>query len=79
MGLIYCICRTNCEVWQKCCKCFIDLEKEDKNLDYGTYYYADDGERRQDVMEVAFDINSIDKLKYECFKMEEKQNISGSG
>ena len=44
--------RTNCKIRQKCCKCCVDLEKEDKNLDYGTYYYAD-GERRQDVMEVT--------------------------
>ena len=35
---------------QCCCTCQ-DLEKEDKNLDYGTYYY-DDGDRRTDVMEV---------------------------
>ena len=54
-GLGYMI-RTNCEVRKKCCKCCgVDLEKEDENLDYGTYYYADDGERRQDVMEVSFD------------------------
>ena len=55
-GLIYMI-RTNCEIrktcYEKCCKCCIDLEKEDRNLDYGTYYH-DDGERRQDVMEVTF-------------------------
>ena len=48
--------RTNCEIRQKCCKCCVDLEKRDRNLDYGTYYYADDGERRQDLMEVTFDI-----------------------
>ena len=42
----------------KCkCKCSrVELEKEDENMDYGNYYYADDGERRQDVMEVSFDI-----------------------
>jgi len=50
-GVIYMI-RTNCKIRQKCCKCCIDLEKEDINLDYGNYYYADAGERRQDVMEV---------------------------
>jgi len=51
-GLGYMI-RTNCKIRQKCCKCgSVDLEKEDGNLDYGTYYYADDGKRRQDVMEV---------------------------
>merc|ERR1712032_1759791 len=44
--------RTNCEIRQKWCKCCcVDLEKRDRNLDYGNYYYAD-GERRQDVMEV---------------------------
>ena len=57
-GLGY-MCRTNCDIRktcnEKCCKCCVDLEKEDKNLDYGAYYYADDGERRQDVVEVAFD------------------------
>ena len=59
-GLGY-MCRTNCdnrktfcELQQKCCKCCIDLEKVDKNLDYGAYYYAD-GERRQDVVEVTID------------------------
>ena len=53
-GLIYMI-RTNCKIREKCCKCYVDLEKEDQNLDYGTYYDAD-GERRLDVMEVAFNI-----------------------
>jgi len=47
-GLVY-MCKTNCHCQVQCCK---DLEKEDKNLDYGTYYY-DDGERRTDVMEVS--------------------------
>ena len=51
-GLGYMI-RTNCEIRKTCCKCCIDLEKEDRNLDYGTYY-DHDGERRQDVMEVTF-------------------------
>ena len=52
-GLGY-MCRTNCDIQKKCCKCCcVDLEKEDKNLDYGAYYYAD-GERRQDVVEVDF-------------------------
>ena len=54
-GLIY-MCRRNCEIREKCCKCCVDLEKRDINLEYGTYYYADDGERRQDVMEVSFDV-----------------------
>ena len=51
-GLIY-MCRTNCEIRKTCCRCCIDLEKTDTNLDYGDYYY-EDGERRQDVMEVTF-------------------------
>ena len=53
-GLGYMI-RTNCKIREKCCKCCsdLDMEKEDRNLDYGTYYDAD-GERRQDVMEVSF-------------------------
>lgn len=43
--------RTSCEIRKTCCKCCVDLEKRDRNLEYGTYYDAD-GERRQDVMEV---------------------------
>jgi len=39
------------EIRETCCKCCVDLEKEDKNLDYGDYY-DQDGERRQDVMEM---------------------------
>ena len=49
LGLGYMI---RCEIRKKCCKCCVDLEKEDRNLDYGTYY-DHDGERRQDVMEVT--------------------------
>jgi len=55
-GLGYMI-RTNCKIREKCCKCCSDLdmeiplEKEDRDLDYGTYYDTD-GERIQDVMEV---------------------------
>ena len=49
-GLGY-MCRTNCELRKKCCKCCVDMEKEDKN--YGAYYDTD-GERGQDVMEVTF-------------------------
>ena len=56
-GLVYMI-RTNCALRKKCCKCCVKLEKEDKNLDYGNYYY-DDGERRQDVMEVTFGFPSL--------------------
>ena len=47
-------CLTSPLIRKKCCKCCAEVEKEDKNLDYGTYYY-DAGERRQDVVEVAFD------------------------
>ena len=53
-GLIY-MCRTNCEVRKNCCKCCVDIEKKDVNLDYGTYYDVE-GERRLDVMEVSFEI-----------------------
>ena len=55
VGLVYMI-RTNCHLKEKCCKCCINLEKEDDNLDYGTYYYAD-GDRRLDVMEVKMSIH----------------------
>ena len=51
VGLFFMI-RTNCHLKEKCCKCCIDLEKKDDNLDYGTYYFAD-GDRRLDVMEVT--------------------------
>lgn len=54
-GLIY-MCRNNRinrEIRKTCCPCCIDLEKTDRNLDYGEYYDSD-GERRQDVMEVTF-------------------------
>lgn len=45
----------------------LDLEKEDKNLDYGAYYY-DDGERRQDVVEVAFWFPWTNICIFECFR-----------
>jgi len=38
--------------------------KEDRNLDYGTYYY-DDGERRTNVMEV-----NDQNPEYDSFYME---------
>ena len=53
-GLVYMI-QTNCKIRERCCKCCSDLEKEDKNLDYGAYYY-NDGQRRQGVVEVTFKI-----------------------
>ena len=34
VGVIYCMCQTNCEVQQTCCKCFFNLEKEEENPDY---------------------------------------------
>ena len=54
-GVIY-MCRTNCEIRKTCFKCCSDLEKEDKNLEYGSYYYADDEERGANVMEVHFSL-----------------------
>ena len=59
-GLGYMI-RTNCEIRKKCCKCCVNLEKEDRNLNYGNYYY-DDGERRQGVMEVVLSIPSTNQF-----------------
>ena len=50
VGLVFMI-RTNCHLKEKCCKCCINLEKKDDNLDYGTYYYTD-GDMRLNVMEV---------------------------
>jgi len=53
LGIVF-MCRTYCKICLKCCKCCssdLEREKEDENVDYGAYYY-DDGERRQDVMEV---------------------------
>ena len=52
VGLIYMCRRINCNLKEKCCKCCVNLEKEDENPDYGTYY-NDDGDRRLDVMEVT--------------------------
>ena len=56
VGFIY-MCRTLClpALKEKCC---IELEKKDDNPDYGTYYYSD-GDRRQDIMEVALKIITI--------------------
>ena len=45
----------HCKLKRKCLSLCTSLEKEDTNLDYGTYYYAD-GDRRTDVMEVLFKI-----------------------
>ena len=56
LGVVFMCRRTNCEIRRKCCKCCssdLETEKEDENVDYGAYYFAD-GERRQDVMEVSF-------------------------
>ena len=42
---------------KRCKKTTIEpVVKEEDNPDYGTYYYAD-GDRRQDVTEVNFDLN----------------------
>ena len=50
VGFIY-MCRPLClpAIKEKCC---MELEKKDDNPDYGTYYYSD-GDKRQDIMEVA--------------------------
>ena len=88
-GLGY-MCRTNCEIREKCCKCCFNLEKEDENLDYGNYYYAD-GERRLDVMEVASDIIFIinlgvqlyfggrgEDIEYDCLKPKTYRPLTGT-
>ena len=38
------------------CSCCMDLEKEDDNLDYGTYY-STDGDKWTDDTEVRGDLN----------------------
>ena len=44
---------------KRCKKTTIEpVVKEEDNPDYGTYYYAN-GDRRQDVMEVNFDLYRI--------------------
>ena len=50
-GIVY-MCWMHCKLKRKCLSLCTSLEKEDTNLDYGTYYYAD-GDRRTDVMEVV--------------------------
>ena len=53
IGLVHMIrhnCRVQCKV--QCCFSCKEEEKEDINLDYGTYYSAD-GERRDNIMEVS--------------------------
>ena len=53
IGLVHMIrhnCRVHCSV--QCCFSCKEEEKEDINLDYGTYYSAD-GERRDNIMEVS--------------------------
>ena len=56
LGVVFMCRRIKCKIRQKFCKCCssdMEMEKEDENVDYGAYYYAD-GERRQDVTEVSF-------------------------
>ena len=74
-GLVY-MCRViNCNLKEKFCKCCVDLEKKDDNLDYGTYYYSD-GDRRLDVMEVNMATNynsSLILIKGKVQKKKEKK------
>ena len=52
-GLIF-LFRTHCKIREKCC-CLCNgtnMEKKDRNLDYGEYYDAE-GDRRPTVMEVV--------------------------
>ena len=44
--------RHNCHCQVQCCFTCKEEEKEDINLDYGTYY-SQDGERRNNIMEVS--------------------------
>ena len=62
IGLVHMIrhnCRVRCRV--QCCFSCKEEEKEDINLDYGTYYSAD-GERRDNIMEVSVVFLSILKV-----------------
>ena len=59
IGLVHMIrhnCRVRCR--HQCCFSCKEEEKEDINLDYGTYYSAD-GERRDNIMEVSVVFLSI--------------------
>ena len=47
--------RHNCHCRVKCCFTCKEEEKGDINLDYGTYY-SQDGERRDNIMEVSWEL-----------------------
>ena len=49
--------KNNCHCRVQCCIICKEEEKEDINLDYGTYY-SQEGERRENIMEVSCDITS---------------------
>ena len=51
IGCVHMI-RHNCHCRVQCCFTCKEEEKEDVNLDYGTYY-SQDGERRDNIMEVS--------------------------
>ena len=51
IGFVHMI-RHNCHCRVQCCFTCKEEEKEDVNLDYGTYY-SQDGERRDNIMEVS--------------------------
>ena len=50
VGFVHMI-KHNCHCRVQCCITCKEEEKEDINLDYGTYY-SQDGERRENIMEV---------------------------
>ena len=52
IGCVHMI-RHNCHCRVQCCFTCKEEEKEDINLDYGTYY-SQDGERRDNIMEVSW-------------------------
>ena len=59
VGLLYMI-KYNCHCRVQCCFTCKEEEKEDINLDYGTYY-SQDGERRENIMEVKVVISHHDE------------------
>ena len=59
VGVVHMI-KHNCHCRVQCCFTCKEEEKEDINLDYGTYY-SQDGERRDNIIEVKVVISHHDE------------------